>query len=254
MNKTLAEILRAQQHTVMVPVPPLLNTRNVLPWTPTIDGDLLTDQPIRLLREGKFKKVPIMMGVTRDEAGGFVFGAVGFPIAPWLYTSVVSAWLLLYTPEYLRNYPSIYTDGRNGIVQGGGDYYFHCANRVAAKAMANQTEVYFYSFQYAHREDPTYSNIPSCQNSNYSCHGSELTSAFKTYPFFGIQRNAREIQMSDTMMKYVSSFSHGNPLDMPRYDPRSDKIMGFNLDTKILENYKKQKCDFWEAIGDYFAK
>jgi len=32
-----------------------------LPWTPTIDGQLVADQPLHLYAQGKFAKVPVMM-------------------------------------------------------------------------------------------------------------------------------------------------------------------------------------------------
>lgn len=36
--------------------------RNGFPWNPSVDGEVITDSPNRLLKEGKFKKVAVMSG------------------------------------------------------------------------------------------------------------------------------------------------------------------------------------------------
>jgi len=43
-----------------------------LQWTPTVDGAVLPDQWLNLFRQGKFNKVPIMVGHTKEEARLFV--------------------------------------------------------------------------------------------------------------------------------------------------------------------------------------
>ncbi|OBT93878.1 hypothetical protein VE01_08506 [Pseudogymnoascus verrucosus] len=44
-------------------------------WTPTIDGDFLQDYPYKLLEQGKFVKVPIMVGDDTDEGTSFADNA-----------------------------------------------------------------------------------------------------------------------------------------------------------------------------------
>jgi len=41
-------------------------------WAPTVDGKVLTDTPLNLLTQGKFAKVPLMVGQTKD-AGAFYY-------------------------------------------------------------------------------------------------------------------------------------------------------------------------------------
>ena len=40
---------------------------NYLSWTPTVDGVVLPDQWVTLFREGRFNRVPVMMGHTKHE-------------------------------------------------------------------------------------------------------------------------------------------------------------------------------------------
>jgi len=53
----------------------------VLPFTPVIEspgthGAFLTEDPKKLIQEGRFKKMPMMMGVT-DLEGGLMFANLG---------------------------------------------------------------------------------------------------------------------------------------------------------------------------------
>ncbi|KAM4061818.1 carboxylesterase family protein [Hirsutella rhossiliensis] len=49
-----------------------LNVSQVGPWVPVLDHDFLHDYPTNQLRKGNFVKVPLLVGVTTDEGGGFV--------------------------------------------------------------------------------------------------------------------------------------------------------------------------------------
>lgn len=253
LRKSLNDILKAQSENVMVPHPPLLNTRNVLPWVPTIDGKELTDQPFRLFQQGKCKNVTIMIGETKEEGAPFIFNFVRFQIERWQYNTIVSAWLLLHTFEFLRVYPVMHEDARNTITHAGSDYYFHCGARVASAVLSKFMPVYFFSFQYPPGPDASFGGVPQCVTHNYTCHGAELTFSYGTYPLYGFKRNESEVALSNKMMHYLGSFIKGNPLDMPKYDPKTDLLYAFNLKSGIIQNYKKVQCDLWEKIGEYFS-
>ncbi|XP_033099562.1 acetylcholinesterase-like [Anneissia japonica] len=59
-NKTTDEILEAQRKVV-------LQTVNVIPFVPTVDGYFLADKPTKLLENGNFKSAKIMIGNNKDE-------------------------------------------------------------------------------------------------------------------------------------------------------------------------------------------
>lgn len=253
LRKSVSEIIKAQSDTVMIPHPPLLNTRNVLPWLPTIDGIELTDQPLRLFKQGKCKNVTVLLGETRDEFTPFLFNAVKFKLEKWQYTSLAGVWMLLHAFEFLRIYPTVHDDARHTATHASSDYYFHCGARIASSALSKFMPVYFYSFQYPPRADPSFSSVIQCVTNNYTCHGAELSFTFGTYPLYRIQRNEQEIALSNTMMRYFGSFIQGNTLDLPRYEDKTDLLMAFDLKSRIIPNYKKRQCDFWEKAGDYFS-
>lgn len=48
-------------------------------WSPVIEGDysrnrFITEEPIHQVLEGRFQKMPIIIGQTKDEFGYFAFG------------------------------------------------------------------------------------------------------------------------------------------------------------------------------------
>ncbi|RKF76923.1 Lipase 2 [Golovinomyces cichoracearum] len=55
------------------PIPfPNATTPAFFPYAPCVDGNIIPDYPTRLFIEGKFIKVPIMIGGDTDEGNGFV--------------------------------------------------------------------------------------------------------------------------------------------------------------------------------------
>lgn len=44
---------------------------NVAIWLPAMDGDFIADYPSRQLREGKFPRIPILVGQNTDEGAQF---------------------------------------------------------------------------------------------------------------------------------------------------------------------------------------
>lgn len=53
------------------PIPPVLNVWR-LPWGSTIDGDVLVDQPLEVIRRGEHQAVPTIVGSNREEANLFL--------------------------------------------------------------------------------------------------------------------------------------------------------------------------------------
>ena len=99
-KKTTAEIVLASQRTTVAPIPPLLNTRNILPWQPTIDGEILPNQPLKLIQKGLFKKhVEVIIGFNRDEAATFILLAWKRFVPRWQFVALVYPWLGIFAPE-----------------------------------------------------------------------------------------------------------------------------------------------------------
>ncbi|KAE9363534.1 alpha/beta-hydrolase [Stipitochalara longipes BDJ] len=74
------QCLRSKDTTVLQaanipsPYPGRISAPNFY-WTPTIDGDFIRDYPYRLIKQGKFVKVPIIFGDDTNEGSDFAANA-----------------------------------------------------------------------------------------------------------------------------------------------------------------------------------
>ena len=78
MNLTISDILQAQDQASAVPLPHLISF--FMPWGPYIDGVELSDQPYNLFSDGKFTRVPIMIGDVGDEGRIFIYSEFADPV------------------------------------------------------------------------------------------------------------------------------------------------------------------------------
>lgn len=51
-----------------------LNGTTASPWPPVMDGDFIADYPINQLRDGRFPRVPLLIGTNADEGTAFGSG------------------------------------------------------------------------------------------------------------------------------------------------------------------------------------
>jgi carboxylesterase type B len=256
-KKKTEEIVKASFNTILIPTPPLLNTRNILPWAPTIDGEEIPNQPMRLLRQGKFNKnVEVVIGFNREEAAIFILRAVSFEIQRWQLTALAFAWLGFLAPEVLRMYPQRHHDGRHTVIELGNDYYFYCAGLAATKEFTkHNVSSSVYLFDYApFRDIPN--SFPACSSHNYSCHSAELTFFWKSYGFYneGALRNENEKKLSTEMLNTLANFAHGKPSSLVKYEIEKDEIFSFSMKSKVLKGYRSDMCKMWDRIGNFFVE
>ncbi|KAK6510110.1 hypothetical protein TWF481_004823 [Arthrobotrys musiformis] len=134
-------------------------------WMPVIDGDFLTGYGSEALKNGRYVKVPTIVGTTSDE--GASFGTIGAnndtDIANYLAS--VSAWSPATIQELLTKYPADvsvppaenFTGQDDGTAENGaayhraaafvGDFMFIANRRLTAEILASQN-VPVWSFRF----------------------------------------------------------------------------------------------------------
>lgn len=55
----------------LVEINAALNGTEAAPWPPMLDGDFIADFPANQLRDGRFPRIPILIGTNTDEGSGF---------------------------------------------------------------------------------------------------------------------------------------------------------------------------------------
>ena len=119
-------------------------------WTPNVDGLEVRDQPRRLYESGDFARVPVLLGVNRDEGWTFVTRSFSAAMTPGDYESAIDAEFGDDAAAVLARYPAGATaDPRDALSQLTGDAEYVCeAQRLARAVERTGAPVFMYSFEY----------------------------------------------------------------------------------------------------------
>ena len=214
-------------------------------WGPTIDGIVLTDQPMKLVRDGKGNKVPLLIGSNADEGTLFLFLAGLMGLTPANYTITLKAIFGAKAADVEKEYPvSAYASAAYALADLLGDLAFVCTARRSARAVvASGQAAYVYHFTV----EPSFSLLKWLK----AYHSAEI-------PFvFGSAQSLTkdEETLSLRMMGFWSSFAqigtpnHPKTNDWPKYDKAGDEHMVLGLKLSTGKNLKQKKCDFWDKLG-----
>lgn len=250
-SKSTDDILKAQNEIVLIPFPPNLNQlKKFLTWMPYIDGIDITDQPINLVNKGEFKKVPIMIGNTKDEAISLIYLYLKSPVPQYQYRAGLFALVGDISFEVDKYYPSNSSDVRETLGDIISDFFFYCSSRHLARGFSKHVNTYLFSFNYAPKRDPD-NGHPLCQNNQKSCHSAECTYFFNTLENFrGMwPQTPQEKDLSILMMRNVVDGDPTEWKNLVKYDISKEESFGFDLKSGILKDYKKKYCDFIDKIG-----
>jgi len=121
-----------------------------IPWGPVVDGLEIPDQPRRLFEDGKFNRVPLIIGATRDEGWTFVVRSFPGPLTAEQYQAAVETEFgVADAPAILAKYPAgDFLSPRHALSRLTGDVEYVCeARRIARFVARTGTPVYQYSFE-----------------------------------------------------------------------------------------------------------
>jgi len=230
-----------------------------LPWTPYVDGIVMTQQPYTAFINGQYEKVPIMMGNTRDECYLFLYSAFSGALSPIGYDVLLAGILgISFEPlAVMAEYPAPpnMTDARPLASQVATDYVMLCVNRNVTRAISNHSPIYMYVFDHVVSFNHT-AWYPNTECYTKVCHAADLPYVFDVSKPFDTFTPDEEI-LTATMLTYWTNFAiNGNPnerpvpVSWPSYNTSSQTIMYLAtpevyLVEKFLDNY----CNFWDSWG-----
>ncbi|HUT55414.1 MAG TPA: carboxylesterase family protein [bacterium] len=125
-------------------------------WSPTIDGSFLPELPVKMIEEGRYQKVPVIIGTTRDELRSYTMMVPGLGL--WTRGTVNRLMKALTGPNYdaiMAMYD--YGDFRRPIDVAfafGNQMVFDTPEFMMAEAMAGNNPVYLYRFDWDHTRFP----------------------------------------------------------------------------------------------------
>ncbi|MBW2734330.1 MAG: carboxylesterase family protein, partial [Deltaproteobacteria bacterium] len=217
---------------------------------PTIDGDVLPDAPISILKAGEQNKVPFVIGSNADEMAIVV---PPLSIAPATMLALISEFPQAFRQRLLALYPPGTTkqQARESYIRATTDAQFTCmARRIARAAQATQTEpVYRYYFT---------RKMPGPLADTFGAfHGLELYYVFQALERSSIATfaDADDLRLSARMLAYWTRLAEsGNPNGgtdplWTTYDVTTDPAILLDATSSMVFGVRSMACDLWDEIG-----
>ena len=218
-------------------------------WFPVLDGWNLPDVPSKLLAEGKFEKVPTILGSNADE-GSLFFALANTMVADDVALEALSEQLVPgHGEEVLMFYSSAtYGSAQNAAMAAVGDAGFVCPTRRAARALvAAGVPTFHYHFTHA----PTNALLGEIG----AFHAAELKYVFGNPGQLAPQAlTDEELAFSKMIMGYWSRHAEkgdpngGGALAWPGYDGTTEESLILAMEVAKEAGVRKEKCDFWDSL------
>jgi para-nitrobenzyl esterase len=214
-------------------------TSHTLTAGPTVDGHVLPDVPLNMLKAGTHNHVPLIIGSTQDEFQFFI-GDLRRIVFCGDHVRYLREQFQNDADAVLERYPCPAGPPRDASVQAGGDFFFSCPLRRAARAAAaSQTEpVYQYLFSYP------VNSITSIKAS----HIADIPYVFGTF-LEAVTPAAWFKHMQVYWTRFAATGDPNGPglVTWSRYDRIQDNYMNFGFRLAEERNLKNGLCNFWDT-------
>ena len=261
-SKTVAQILDAQNNAINVGLSNFIG--NILPWGPTVDaGGEIAAQPYNLFREGKFPRLPILVGVNRDEGTLFVYEVISSPVPYPYYGGFLEE---VFPHSFLAVdalYPCGLLDCRPVMSQIIADVFFLCPLVSSVKSLQSKSASTFYLYEFAHvlSFDP-WGFRTFCVGE--VCHGAELPFVFDTFSADGVSFSPSTAEqvlaagMNNLWSHFVSSVNPNadtattstTSFPFHRYSAAlNGSVTVLDKNGTLTYNLRRSFCDYWATVS-----
>lgn len=219
-----------------------------------VDGFVLPDDPVKILEQGSFNKVPTMIGTNRNEGTLFFYiEDSGLDVAPPVDAASYQALEERIYPGHgaaiVAEYPIASFGGsyKAAAAEAMGDAAFVCGARRIARALA-AAGVPTFRYDFAHALDL---GLPELG----AFHASELPFVFGNPLKPEAPLKPGDLPVVKQVMAYWGSMAkHGDPgavgqLEWPRYTATNETQLVIDVTTSTESAFKKGKCDFWDRLA-----
>ena len=240
-------------------------------WSPVVDGDELSDQPLKLMAKGTWNQVPLLIGTVQDEGATFIYAGVTTWLPEALHPLIMDAIFFSDGPKVVDFYKPVaaaWRDARDSLSYVLTDYWFKCSSaRMAALADAQGQPAYVYRFNHSNmslgKVLETYHLPKVCERR--TCHASEIPFVFSNYANYSSIVRPDEKAMSAALSEYWTSFVRsGDPngggaaVAWPRYNASERlnlRVAAAGMEVESSESGQKGAlptlgvCAFWDSVG-----
>lgn len=239
--------LRGKSAAALVSVPTAVGPLSKgLAWRPVIDGQVIPQNVLELINQGRHHHVPFVIGTNAEETSRMVprvSTAAEYEAALRAQYGVAAA------NAALAQYPaSRFATPQQALVAITTDATWTCPARAIARAVAaNQSEpVYRYFFTY--RTPGVLGGLIG------ATHGLDVPFVFGTMDTLTPSPSAEQEAFSASVQGYWGSFAttgdpnHGGAVAWPRFPVGADAALELNTTSVALPGVRTADCDFLDTL------
>lgn len=216
-----------------------------LRYGPVIDGVVIPDHPLTLIRQGKQHGVPVILGTNADETSRMV---------PTVRTdadyraAVTAQYGAAVANRVLVQYPSArFSSPRVALIALTTDATWTCPTRRLARALESTQPAPVYRYFFTWRSTGPAGAVVG------STHGLEIPFVFRTFgALAGTSPDAAALALSDAMQaSWVSFASTGiptSPVAWPRVPSGGDAALELGTPIAAMPGVRTADCDFIDSL------
>mmetsp|Transcript_5860 Transcript_5860/g.14211 ORF Transcript_5860/g.14211 Transcript_5860/m.14211 type:complete len:606 (-) Transcript_5860:51-1868(-) len=237
---------------------------NFLQWLPTVDGSVVTEQPMDSAREGKLARLPMILGNVMNETDAFlpslgqdkILGSMLFRESLRLQFGMQNASAARDAEWEYHNANGTYDEnGHYQTMLWSTDLLFRCyVARIAEYISVDRSRpTYLYEFRHALNPESEFVNkhMKLCVSGHACCHAGDNVFSFGTYNLVeNVSFTSFEKQLSEKMLDVFAFFVRNHHADeyLIRYsnDSTLHSIWGDHGQVLTTETRnRKAQCEFW---------
>lgn len=246
-SKSAAEVTLALSSNLVMGGPGVI-------FGPSVDGFVLPDTMMSLVRSGKQNQVPVIVGSTADEFTTLATFMLPHDVkSEEQYRAAIAAYFssissVVPAGRIRTAYPSsAYQSRQDAMVAMVGDFVYTCPARMLARTLSKTHVSPVRRFLYDH----TFSS-PGW-NQYKAAHGFELACLFGPLPpQLALEPDERELALSSQMIRSWVNFAEtGSPVtpklaSWTAYDARLDNYLILDTPVRFGNGFRSAQCDFWD--------
>jgi para-nitrobenzyl esterase len=219
-------------------------------FLPVVDGRILPDFPLEVIRSGKYHHVPLLIGNAAEETS-WIYGSESKGIdSEQVYINTVNSNYRTNAAKLLELYPARdYPSPREAYDAISADHWFICPAQKVVQAVSGSQSEFVGRFLYSHILSGPVVGYPHPSPAFFGAsHGYDLAFMFGTFGYYLLTPTLDELTLKEKFQKTWADFARsGNPGDFwKRYDATQDNYAIFNIPMSSDTQLRK-KCVYWDT-------
>jgi para-nitrobenzyl esterase len=227
-------------------------------FLPVVDGWVLPDDPLEIIREGKHNHVPLLIGSVAEETSWvYENDAINIYTEQDYNNEVMKDYTNPTATQLLNLYPSSdYPSPRDGYKAKSprqaynaisADHWFVCPAQRLVQALSVYQSEFVGRFLYTRV-------LSGDEGVSFGAsHGFDLVFVFGTFGYYRLTPTPDEQTLRDKFQKVWTDFARsGNPGNFwDRYEPAQDNYAIFNTPMSSGTRLRTKQCDHWYPPGKF---